>query len=272
MRVRRLVGAGATAAIACAMLPAGASAAKPTITMSGSTSVYPLSLQLAKGYLKSKPGSARFRILQGGSDVGVNDVSRGRVTIGASSRDPLPGDPGGLQFNRIARDAICVVTNPGNPIGNLSQEQVQAIFSGRVRSWGDVPGARSTGPIDLVTRAASSGTQDAFQNIFMGGSSGARVAASASTKSSNGLVQSAVRSNRNAIGYVDYKFIAGTSTVGYRGVACNLRNAQAGTYAGVRNFWYVTRGAPRGATASFIKWVRSSRGQRIVAKSWVPLR
>lgn len=272
MRAPRKIGAGLAVCVACvATLPATASAAKPTITMSGSTSMYPLVTQLAKGYLKAKPGSVRFRVLQGGSDIGINDVSRGRVTIGNASRDKLPNDPSGLQFTRIARDGVCVVTNPGNPIGNLSAEQVQAIFSGRVRSWSDVPGAKAKGAIDLVVRTASSGTQDAFQNIFMGGTTGPRVASSASTRSSNGLVQSAVRSNENAIGYVDFRFTAGTNPVSFKGVQCNLRNAQAGTYSGVRNFWMVTRGAPTGATATFINWARGAAGQKIVASSWVPL-
>ena len=274
MRAPSLVGAGlAVAVMGAAALPAAAPAqSKPTITMSGSTSIYPLAIQLAKGYLKAKPNSVRFRVLQGGSDIGITDVSRGRVTIGNASRDPLPSDPGRLQFNRIARDGVCVVTNPENPVQNLSQEQVQAIFSGQVRNWSEVPGAQASGPIDLVVRTASSGTQDAFQNIFMGGPRGARIASSASQRSSNGLVQSAVRSNRSAIGYVDFRFISGTNAISFKGVACNLRNAQAGTYGGVRNFWMVTRGAPTGATAAFIKYARSSRGQRIVAKNWVPLR
>ena len=260
-------------AVACAAsAPTLAPAQKPTITMSGSTSVYPLAVALAKGYLKAKPKSARFRILQGGSDIGIADVARGRVTIGNASRDPLPSDPGKLQFNRIARDGVCIVTHRDNPVNNLSEEQIQAIFSGRVRSWSDVPGARAEGTIDLVVRTAASGTQDAFQNIFMGGPGGARIAGSASQKSSNGLVQSSVRSNRSAIGYVDFRFTSGTNAASFKGVACNLRNAQAGTYGGVRNFWFVTRGAPDGATSAFIKFARSSKGQRIVGKSWVPLR
>jgi phosphate transport system substrate-binding protein len=273
VRRLRLIGVGLAAVLAilaCALVPGVASAQKPTVTMSGSTSIYPLALQLARGYLQANPNSVRFRILQGGSDIGINDVARGRVTIGMASRDPLPNDPGRLQFNRIARDGVCIVTHPDNPIQNLSQEQIQAIFSGRVRTWSDVPGARASGAIDLVVRTAASGTQDAFQNIFLGGPRGARIASSASQRSSNGLVQSSVRSNRNAIGYVDFRFISGTNAVSFRGVACNLRNAQAGTYGGVRNFWMVTRGAPTGATAKFIKFAQSRRGQRIVGRNWVP--
>jgi ABC-type phosphate transport system substrate-binding protein len=52
----------------------------------------------ARAYARSN--SVGFRILQGGSDVGVADVSKGAVTIGMSSRDPKSGDPGGLGSNR----------------------------------------------------------------------------------------------------------------------------------------------------------------------------
>lgn len=262
----------ALAATVAAIAPSTAAAAKPTITMSGSTSVAPLARELAKGYLKAFPNTVRFKLLEGGSDIGITDVSRGRVTIGNSSRDPQASDPGGLAFNRIARDGVCIVTHPDNPIGNLSQEQIQQIFTGRVRNWSDVPGARATGTIDLNVRTQASGTQDAFQQIFMGGPNGPRVATSASQKASNGLVQSAVRSSKNAIGYVDFRFTEGTNAVAYKGVACTLRNAKAGTYPGLRSFWMVTRGKPKGATAKFIKWTRTNAAaQKIIGTNWVPI-
>ena len=60
-----------------------------------------------------------------------------------SSRDPQPTDPGGLVFNRIARDGVCIVTNPSNRLAqHLARRQVQAIFSGRVRNWSQVPAHR----------------------------------------------------------------------------------------------------------------------------------
>lgn len=257
------------ALLALIALPAAASA-KTAITMSGSTSVYPLAVKLAKGYLSAKPGAAQFRVLQGGSDIGVNDVARGRVTFGMSSRDPQSSDPGGLVFNKIGRDGVCIVTNPANPLGNISQATVQAVFAGRIRNWKDVPGAKISGPIDLITRTPASGTADAFQNIFMG--QNLRVAGNASQKASNGLVEQAVRSNRSAIAYIDFKFTGGTAIAPYQGVPCNLRNAKSGQYQGVRNFWLVTRGRPSGAAAQFLRWVQGSSGQRIVANGWVSLR
>jgi phosphate transport system substrate-binding protein len=267
VRIRLL--ATCTALAALLVVPA-ATQAKPTITISGSTSVYPLAVKLARGYLKAKPRSVKFKILQGGSDVGIADVSRGRVTLGMSSRDPFPADPGGLVFNRIARDGVCVATHPSNPVSNLSQETIQALFSGRVRNWSQVPGARASGAIDLIVRNPASGTQDAFQNIFMG--QNLRISSSASQRPSNGRVQQAIASNPSAIGYVDFNFTRGVHTASYRGVKCNLRNAKSGQYGGVRNFWMVSRGKPKGAAAKWVRWIRSKKASRIVGRNWVPLR
>jgi phosphate transport system substrate-binding protein len=268
-RLRRLGVCAAAAGVLAAVVP-GTASATPVITMSGSTSVAPLATLLAKAYVKSHPGKVKFKLAQGGSDVGVADVAAGRVTIGNSSRDPKSSDPGGIFFNKIARDAICLVTNPGNPLANLSQDTIQAIFAGDIRNWEDVPGAGITGSIDLVGRTAASGTQDAFQKIFMGSKT---VTSSIAAKASNGLVQQAVQTDKNAIGYVSLDFVGGVNPAGYNGVACNLRNAKSGEYGGVRNFWMVTRGRATGVVQAFIAWVQNNqKAQAIVAKHWVPLK
>lgn len=256
-------------AVAVGAVPASASAI-PVITMSGSTSVAPLAAPLAKTYLKEKKlkGKLKFKLAQGGSDVGVADVAAGRVSIGNSSRDPKPTDSG-VVFNKIAKDAICIITNPSNKLANLTQSQIQAIFSGAVRNWEDVPGATATGPINLTVRTPASGTQDAFQKIFMGSKP---VSSTAAAKASNGLVQQTVKDDKAAIGYVSADFTTGVNSAAYQGVACNVANAKSGQYGGVRSFYMVTRGAPRGAVAKFIKWVQTAAtAQKIIATHWVPL-
>jgi phosphate transport system substrate-binding protein len=200
----------------------------------------------------------------------VADVAAGRVSIGMSSRDLKPSDPGGLVFNKIAKDAICIITNRANPVSSFSQAQIQAIFGGNARNWSGIQGSPLGSPISVVVRTPASGTQDAFQKIFMGS---VPVTGSAAAKASNGLVQQAVKSDRNGVGYVSLDFVGGVHPVAYQGVACNLRNAKSGAYGGVRNFWMVTRGAPRGASKKFISWIQKSRkAQAIVGKHWVPLR
>jgi len=260
----------AVGAICLVGATAPAVAGASTITLSGSTSVAPLAAKLASKYVQSKNG-VQFKLLQGGSDVGIADVAHGRVTLGMSSRDPKSSDPGGLVFNKIARDAICLITSKSNPLPNLSQSQVQGIFGGSVRSWSDVSGSPKNGTIDVIVRTAASGTQDAFQKIFLGSTS---VFGGASAKSSNGLVQQAVKGNTKgaAIGYVSLAFTKGVHTTPYQGVSCTLRNAKSGQYSGVRNFFLVSRGAPSGAAKKWIKWIRKNKAaEKIIASEWVPL-
>ncbi|HST55769.1 MAG TPA: phosphate ABC transporter substrate-binding protein [Solirubrobacteraceae bacterium] len=272
MRVNRTAIVSLLAALALVLVPAGALAAR-ALLVDGSTSVFPLATQLAAAYHKAFPKLAKPKIGQGQSDAGINDVASGRVDIADVSRDPIQGvDPHGLIFTKIAQDGICLITNSANPISNLSTQQVQAIFTGQTRDWSDIPGSKVSGPIDLFDRDGASGTQDAFQNIFLG--QDLKVSPSATAETSNGLVQNAVRSTPNAIGFVSFAFTEGVNAVPYQGIPCTLRNAKSGQYQGVRNFWMVTKGAPKAAASKFLKWVTSSHNKvarRIIASNWIAI-
>ena len=54
-------------------------------------------------------------------------------------------------------------------------------------------------------------------------------------------------------------------------MACSLRNARSGQYGGVRNFWMVTKGAPKGEAAKYIAWVTSGNKttKNIVNSNWI---
>ena len=267
MRAHRTLIVSIALALALA-LPAGALAKR--LIIGGSTSVLPLAQKLATAYHKAYPKLPAPSVQGGQSDIGISGAASGRFDIGDSSRDPIPGvDPKGLVFTKIARDGVCVITNPSNPVASLSQESVEGIFTGRIRDWSEVPGASISGPIDLFDRDNASGTQDAFQHIFLGETLKISLAATAET--SNGLEQNAVTSDKQAIGFVSFAFTAGVNAVGYQGVACNLRNAKSGQYAGVRNFWMATKGKPKGEALKFLKWVTSGNKvtKSIVGSDWI---
>ena len=274
LRTRVVAAAVASAAIVAAA--PSAAAAKTIITASGSTTVAPLFTLEAKAFVKTTAGkNVQFKLLQGGSDVGVADVSKGRVTIGNSSRDQKNTDAGGLGWNKVARDALCISVNPANPITNLATNDIAKIFNGTYADWSDVPGHGSfSGAIHVVVRTAASGTQDAFQKLFMNIATGGvstTVKASADAKASNGLVQTTVQSDTKAVGYLSLAFTSGTKNLSFNGTPCTLPNAKSGTYTGVRNLWMITRGKPTGAAKSFIDYVQSPAGQKIVSSGWVPI-
>jgi phosphate transport system substrate-binding protein len=263
-----------TLALALVLAVPAAAAAKRLI-IGGSTSVLPLAQKLATAYHATFPKIPAPKVGGGQSDIGISGASRGTFDIGDSSRNPIPGvDPKGLVFTKIAQDGICVITSPSNPISNLSQQTVTGIFTGAIRDWSQVPGARVSGPIDLFDRDGASGTQDAFQNIFLGET--LKISPGATEETSNGLEQNAVRSDPGGagIGFVSFAFTAGVNAVGYQGVACTLRNAKSGQYGGVRNFWMVTKGVPKGEAAKFISWVTkpgNTKVRSIVNSSWIAI-
>jgi phosphate transport system substrate-binding protein len=267
VRAHRTLVVSAILAVAFA-IPAGAAARR--LIIGGSTSVLPLAQKLASAYHQAFPKIPAPKVGGGQSDIGISGAASGRFDIGDSSRDPIKGvDPTGLVFTKVARDGVCVITNPSNPISNLSQENVEAIFTGRIRDWSQIPGATISGPIDLFDRDGASGTQDAFQHIFLGET--LKISPSATAKTSNGLEQNAVSSDKQAIGFVSFAYTSGVNAVGYNGIPCTLRNAKSGQYAGVRNFWMVTKGAPKGEAAKFLAWVTSGNAttKSIINSSWI---
>ncbi len=266
MRAHRTLVVSLSLALVLA-LPAGAMARR--LIIGGSTSVLPLAQKLATAYHKAYPKIPAPQVEGGQSDIGIAGVASGRFDIGDSSRDPLETDPKGLVFTKIARDGVCIITNPSNPLSSLSQEQVEGIFTGHIRDWSEVEGSKISGPIDLFDRDNASGTQDAFQHIFLGET--LKISPSATAVASNGLEQNAVSADKQAIGFVSFAFVKGVDATGYEGVACNLRNAKSGQYAGVRNFWMVTKGAPKGEALKFLSWVTSGNAvtKQIIGSSWI---
>jgi phosphate transport system substrate-binding protein len=267
VRAHRTLAVSLTLALMLAV-PAVAIGAQRLI-LGGSTSVLPLAQKLAAAYHHQFPKLPEPKVEGGQSDIGIAGVASGRFDIGDSSRDPLSTDPKGLVFTKIARDGICVITNDKNPVANFSQEEIQKIFSGTIRDWSEVEGSTQTGPIELFDRSSASGTQDAFKNIFMG--EDLAISPAASAENSNGEEQNAVSAAPGAIGFVSFAYTPGVHAANYQGVACSLRNARSGQYGGVRNFWMVTKGTPKGEAAKFIAWVTSGNKttKSIINSNWI---
>lgn len=270
-RIRRIAVAFAVVGVLGVAAPAAA-LASTLITISGATASYPLVAALARKYEKVEKNKVRFKITQGGAQVGINDVAAGRVSIGDVSRNPKPTDPKGLYFYPIAEYGVCVVTNKSNPISNLTAAQVESIFTGKTRNWSEVPGAKATGTIDLISRTSTAGVLSSFETLLNGGK---KVSTLASQEGSESLLKQAVESDQNSIGFLSNYTAndnSGVNSVGYNGVGCTKANVASGQYAGIALFYEVTKGEAKGASAAFISWIdKAKAAQSIIASEWVPV-
>ena len=268
--IRRLSAALVAVGVLGVAAPAAASAAT-TITISGATASYPLVSLLAQKYNKVHPKKIKFKIAQGGAQVGVNDVAAGRVTIGDVSRDPEAKDPAGLVFYPIAKYAICVVTNKSNPLSNLTSAQLSSIFTGKTKSWSGVSGASASGTIDVISRTSVAGVLTNFQTLLL---EGKKVVESATQEASEGLLKQQVESDPSSIGFIsNYQADkGGVNVVGLNGVGCSRSTAVSGQYSGVARFYEVTKGKASGAASLFIGWIeKSAAAKKIINTQWISI-
>ena len=269
-RFRRLSAALMAVGVLGIAAPAAASALT-TITISGATASFPLVTLLAAKYNKVHPHKVKFKITQGGAQIGINDVAAGRVTIGDVSRDPVSSDPAGLVFYPIARYGICAITNKANPVSNLTTAQLVSIFTGKTRSWAGLPGATQSGTIDLISRTSVAGVLTNFQTILL---EGKKVSSLAAEEPSEGLMRQQVENDPASIGFVsNYQSDKGTvNAVSLNGTACNRTTVTSGAYSGTARFYEVTKGKATGAASAFIGWIeKSAAAKQIIATQWVPI-
>ena len=206
--------------------------------------------------------------LANGADTAA--VSEGDYDIGLSARDPIESDPHGLRFTKIAKEGFCVITSNDNPITNMTEGTVEAIFTGGLVNWSQVPGAFVAGPIDLYDYEPSALNQEAFQTIFLGESQ--QILTGATREISEELMRNAVAADNAGIGFARIGKTTGVNAVGLQSEPCTVEIARLGLYGGKRNLWLVTKGAPLGESLAFMDWISESATARsIIESDWLAL-
>lgn len=120
-----------------------------TITITGSTSAYPVVEALATAYMEKHP-NVHITISGGDSGVGINSVRSGNVNIGTSSRNLTSSESEGLTQYIIGKDGISIIVNKKNPVTTISLKQLDGIYTGNITNWNQLGGNNSS--ITPVTR------------------------------------------------------------------------------------------------------------------------
>lgn len=107
---------------------------KGKITVTGSTSVGPLLECLAEEYMKLNP-KAVITVKQTDSSDGIRQTMQGKCDLGMSSRDLKDNEKEILDYESIARDEIAVIVNEENPLEDISLEQLEKIYTGKIKEW-----------------------------------------------------------------------------------------------------------------------------------------
>jgi phosphate transport system substrate-binding protein len=233
---------------------------RSTVTVAGSTSIMPFSEKLAEHFKIEHP-HITVDVQGGGSSAGIQACLNKTVDIGMSSRE-LKGDEQVLKIIPICHDGIAFIVHRRNPLKDISIENIKKIYAGQITNWNQL--GWKDRQIDCVTREEGSGTRGAFEELLM---NKAEISERIMVQDSNGSVKEVVANDPYGIGYISLGVVdAKVKALSVNGVAPTTKNIQARKYHIVRPFLFLTPGESKESASSFIKYVLSKEGQRILKK------
>ncbi|MBU0782785.1 MAG: phosphate ABC transporter substrate-binding protein [Gammaproteobacteria bacterium] len=162
MRFLRGTNAAALALVFGLLQPLGVFAADKKLSLTGSSTVAPLALEIAKRFEQNNAG-VRIDVQTGGSGRGLADARSGVADLGLVSR-ALKAEESDLQSFTIALDGIAIILHETNPVRVLSKEQIIAIYTGQIQNWKAVGGKDQ--PITVVNKAEGRSTLELFAQFF----------------------------------------------------------------------------------------------------------
>jgi len=238
------------------------------LTLTGSSTVAPLATEIAKRFEKLHP-DVRIDVQAGGSGKGIADARTGQADIGMASRGLKEGEQH-ITAHQIAADGVCLIVHKSNPIGELTAEQVVAIYTDQVNNWNEVGGPDL--PINVVHKAEGRATLEVFLKHF--NLENPQVRPDVIVGHNEQGIKS-VAGSPGAIGYVSIGAAEADAQAGVEikllplgGVAATSENVASGEFPMSRPLNFVTHGTPGPLAKAFIEYAQSKEVHDIVKQQY----
>ena len=147
----------------CLLLPAILAAQR----IKGSDTVLPLTQSLSEMYMRQNP-NATVTV----SGVGISALMEGTTDLAMASRRIKFSEKMKMKQSKhdpveviVAYDALAIIVNPENPVRQLTREQLENIFRGKITNWKEVGGKDMK--IVVYSRETSSGTYEFFKESVL---------------------------------------------------------------------------------------------------------
>ena len=262
--------------IALSLLSISASAQR----IKGSDTVLPVAQQTAERFMNQYPDT-RVTVTGGGTGVGISALLDDTTDIAMASRpikfsEKMKIKSAGEDVAEIvvAYDALAVVAHPSNPVKQLTRQQLEDIFRGKITNWKQVGG--DDRKIVVYSRETSSGTYEFFKESVLKNKN--YMASSLSMPATGAIIQS-VSQTKGAIGYVGLAYVSPrvkTLSVSYDGkhyAAPTVENATNKTYPIVRPLYYYYNVKKKAEIDPLVQYILSPDGQDIIKKSgYIPVK
>jgi phosphate transport system substrate-binding protein len=252
--------------------PVNTAALKGKLTITGSSTVAPLVMEIGKSFESIHPG-VRIDVQSGGSSRGIADARQGLADIGMASR-ALKNDESDLMAHAIALDGIGVILNSANSVNAISKDQLIAIFTGKMINWKELGGRDRK--IIVVNKAEGRSTLELFLQYTSLKNSDIK-AHSIIGDNEQGI--KTIAGNPDAIGYVSVGSAEFSAKNGVKikllqagQVPASTENIKNGSYELSRPLNLLTKGKPSVLAQKFIEYAQSEKAHGIVQSQYfVPI-
>ena len=246
----------------------------------GSDTVLPVSQETAEIFMKDDP-DRRVTVTGGGTGVGISALMDNTTDIAMASRPIKFSEKMKLKAAKqeveeviIAYDALAVIVNPSNPVSQLTRQQLEDIFRGKITNWKQVGG--DDRKIVVYSRETSSGTYEFFKESVLKNKN--YMSSSLSMPATGAIIQS-VSQTKGAIGYVGLAYLSPrvkSLSVSYDGkhfAPPTMESATDKSYPIVRPLYYYYNTENAGQVNPLISFILSPAGQEIIKKSgYIPVK
>ena len=282
------VKASFAAALTVAALPALAQDA--AIRVGGSTTALPIISSCAAHFMEKHPSWDRadaalgkeqtvVYVTGGGSGFGVKGLMNGTIDVGLVSRDLRDNELkalGGPVVLVFARDAVAIATSTGNPLSRAKQgftsAELAGIFSGQMAHFSHVEPGLPAKPMVLLTRDASGGVTEIFQERVM---KQQRLSPGRLQFPSTAALIKKLETNDAAIAFVSAGAVSqdnDVKTYAVDGVVPTQDNIVNGKYALNRPMLIVAKPNPPRKVQAFLDYVLGECQSTVREMGFVPVR
>jgi phosphate transport system substrate-binding protein len=282
--------AAAIVAIASLTQFAHSHAQDSSIRIGGSTTSLPVISSCSAHFMekyptwdKADPALAKdttvIYVTGGGSGFGVKGLMNGTIDIGMVSRDLKDSEISALGqpvMKVFARDAVAIATSAANPLAKVRQgfslSELATIFSGKADQFSQVDKSLPAKPMVLLTRDASGGVTEIFQERVM---KEQRLAPSRLQFPSTAALVKKIETNDAAIAFVSAGAVNQDSEIrvyAVDGVTPTQENIVNNKYVLNRPLQLVAKANPSRKVQLFIDYVLGDCQQVVRDQGFVPVR
>ena len=238
------------------LVPALAGAQKPLV-VSGSSTIYPLMMDIARRFESLNPGVS-IRVRSVGSGKGISELRAKASDIAMLSRQLVDNERDLFSFP-LCRDGAAIVVHRTNPLKGMRRQQLSALLTGKVTDWKELGGR--PGAIRLAWRQEDQAIPEMILRhlkLKHGQVRGHRIFFE------NADAVAFVAGDRNAItlaalGVAEHSVKSGAPVklLAYEGTPASTRSVRDRTYLLSRPLILVTRTIPEGLQKSLIDYAVS---------------